>query len=102
MTWLMLVVLSSIAGGVSGAIGSEAEILLTFLIVLIGLWPCLAIGAQRFHDFGASGWWNLLSLVPFVGFIVFLILLFALGDKQANRFGPVPTIGNAPMVLAPE
>lgn len=102
MTWLLLIVIGGIVGGLFCSTGSESGIIFALLIATLGLWPGFAIGAQRFHDFGASGWWNLLSIVPFVGFIIFLILLFAPGDKQANRYGAVPTTGYAPTVLAPQ
>ena len=40
------------------------------------LLPSLAVGARRLHDTNRSGWWQLLWLVPLVGWIV-LIVFFA-------------------------
>lgn len=34
--------------------------------------PTLAIGARRLHDIGKSGWWQLLVLVPIVGWIILI------------------------------
>ena len=45
---------------------------------------------QRLHDFNTSGWLSLLTLVPFVNFIFFLVLLFIPGTDGRNRFGPKP------------
>lgn len=41
---------------------------------------------RRLHDFGLSGWWSLLILIPLAP----LVLLVIPGKKEANRFGPVP------------
>ncbi|MFP5418715.1 MAG: DUF805 domain-containing protein [Gammaproteobacteria bacterium] len=41
------------------------------------------ITIQRAHDFDKSGWWSLLSLVPFVNFI----FLFMPGTDGENRYG---------------
>ena len=102
MAWLLLTVISGAIGSIFGTLGSQEAITFTVAFVLVALWPCFAIGAQRFHDFGASGWWNLLSIVPIVGGIVFLILLFAPGNKQSNSYGPVPTTGYAALNVVPK
>ena len=45
---------------------------------------------RRLHDTGKSGWWVLISLVPFVGGIV-LIVLLAQPSEGPNSYGPVPS-----------
>lgn len=42
--------------------------------------PSLAIGARRLHDIGRTGWWQLLWLVPIVGWII-LIIFFVQPSK---------------------
>jgi len=42
---------------------------------------------RRFHDFGRSGWWSLLLIIPLVGFITALVLLFIHGDETENKYG---------------
>jgi len=37
--------------------------------------PSLAAGARRLHDIGKSGWWQLLVLIPLVGWIYVIYLL---------------------------
>ena len=51
--------------------------------------PSLAVTVRRLHDTGRSGWWWLISFVPF-GSIV--LLVFAVQDSQAgdNLYGPNP------------
>jgi uncharacterized membrane protein YhaH (DUF805 family) len=55
--------------------------------------PSLAVGARRLHDIGKSGWWQLLWLVgiiPFVGFIACIILIYFFVQKSQegeNKYG---------------
>jgi Icc protein len=61
------------------------------LTVALLAWPALAVMARREHDRGRSGWWLLFLLVPFVGFLFWLIELGMLkGTAGANRFGASP------------
>jgi len=46
---------------------------------------------SRFHDIGWSGWAVLLTFVPLVNLVAFLLLLIAPGQKRPNRYGE-PTI----------
>jgi uncharacterized membrane protein YhaH (DUF805 family) len=58
------------------------------VLVLILLWPSLAIAIKRFHDRDKSGWWVLLGLIPIIGPIWLLIELgFLPGTPGPNRFG---------------
>ncbi len=52
--------------------------------------PSIAVTVRRLHDIGKSGWWWLIVLVPFVGFIV--LLVFAVMDSQpgSNQYGANP------------
>lgn len=47
-----------------------------WLFSLATFLPGLAVGARRLHDIGRSGWWQLLSFIPIIGWIV-LIVWFA-------------------------
>ena len=59
---------------------------------LLLLWPALAISVKRWHDRGKSGWWVLVALVPFVGWLWLLVENGLLpGDAGANRFGAPAT-----------
>ncbi len=60
------------------------------LVVALGLLvPTLAVSVRRLHDTGRSGWWMLLSLVPFGG-IVLIVFHCLDGEPGPNRFGPSP------------
>jgi uncharacterized membrane protein YhaH (DUF805 family) len=48
---------------------------LSALFTLATLLPSIAIAARRLHDTNRSGWWQLIVLVPLIGFIVLLVFL---------------------------
>jgi uncharacterized membrane protein YhaH (DUF805 family) len=43
---------------------------------------------RRCHDFNASGWWNLLLVLPLVNLVFMLFLWLKPGDAGANVHGP--------------
>ncbi len=60
------------------------------------IWIQLALGVKRLHDKDMSGWWMLITFVPFGGFVLLVILGFLDGTQGPNRFGPSPKgIGGA-------
>ena len=70
---------------------SPSGALALIVIILIFLWPALALHAKRWHDRGKSGWWTLITLVPVIGGLWLLIELgFLKGNDAANRYGPNP------------
>lgn len=64
--------------------------LFVWVLILALVIPSLSITVRRLHDINYSGWWYLLVVVPVVGFLVYLVLLFWRGTKGANRFGQDP------------
>lgn len=54
-------------------------------------WGGICANIKRFHDRGKSGWWLLISFVPFIGSIWIMVELGMLGgDEGDNAFGPPP------------
>ncbi len=52
--------------------------------------PSLAVSVRRMHDLGKSGWYLLVSLIPLVGGIWYLVLVCTEGEQGANEYGPDP------------
>jgi uncharacterized membrane protein YhaH (DUF805 family) len=57
------------------------------LLFVIFLWPSLSIQIKRLHDINKSGWYTLLSIIPIINLIMFVILLVRKGDTTSNKFG---------------
>jgi uncharacterized membrane protein YhaH (DUF805 family) len=45
-------------------------------------------GSQRVRDFNQSGVWILLCLIPYVGFVVSLAIMFVPSTDGENKYGP--------------
>ena len=50
------------------------------IVSLVFLIPVIAVGSRRLHDIGKSGWWQLLFIVPIIGWIL-IIVWFATNTK---------------------
>ncbi|MEU6136016.1 DUF805 domain-containing protein [Nocardioides sp. NPDC047086] len=77
--WLFSVVVNMAINLLLGA-DSTAGSIIGGIFALAILVPSLAVGARRLHDTGRSGWWQLLWLLPCIGWIV-LIVFWALPEK---------------------
>ena len=60
---------------------------LVALLYFISLPLGLIAAARRCHDLGYSGWFALVTLIPFVGWY----LVFKQGDPLPNKYGPPPS-----------
>lgn len=67
--------------------------LLGLVYSLALLVPAIAITTRRLHDTGMSGWWQLLGLIPIVGWLVVIILTIRPGQSGANEYGQAPDGG---------
>ena len=74
--------LSGMVGGVYGP--------LTTLFLLAIIVPSIAVQVRRFHDQDKSGWFVLISLIPFIGGLIVFVFMCLEGTKGPNRFGPDP------------
>ncbi|AFH95457.1 TPA: DUF805 domain-containing protein [Providencia stuartii] len=87
---LYLVVLASTndyTGDING-LGIVALVLLMIYCVAI-LIPSLAVTVRRLHDIDKSGWWYLLTFIPFGGLVIFVFTCLD-GTPGNNRFGSNP------------
>jgi uncharacterized protein (TIGR02145 family) len=54
--------------------------------------PSLAVLVRRLHDVGKSGWFILISIIPFVGAIWLMVLLLKDSDIADNAYGSNPKL----------
>ena len=76
---------------VSNGTDSRAAIFGVFIAVylLAVLLPSLAVTVRRLHDANLSGAWFLISLVPGLSIVVFIMTLLP-GTAGPNKYGPDP------------
>lgn len=74
--------------------GNEEDEVLLLLIGLIifgmGIVSGIMLGIRRCHDFGKTGYFILLQIIPIIGFFAQLYILFKKGDEGPNQYGPDP------------
>ncbi len=74
-------------GMIDPSIGLGYLTLVYYLFLII---PSIALSVRRLHDTGRSGWWYLLSLIPFVGSIILLIFYVEDSQPGTNEYGHNP------------
>lgn len=103
VVWIILGVIFGVAGGLGAAMmgGADASadsgggmaigmsVVIGIIAIVLAVMS-IAVGSQRCRDFGWTGWAMLLSLIPIVGVIFALALLFIPGNKGPNKYGPDP------------
>lgn len=52
--------------------------------------PGIAVAVRRLHDVGKSGWMLLVSLIPLIGVIWLLVLMFTDSQLSSNKWGDNP------------
>ena len=69
----------------------SAPISFLFLaITLFTLIPAIAAGVRRLHDTNRSGFYLLISFIPFIGSLIMLFFLIPEGTKGKNIYGADP------------
>ena len=86
MFYLFHIIISIVLAVVDATLGTG---FIGTIYGLAAILPSLAIGARRLHDTGRSGWWQLLNLIPLIGWIV-LIVFWAQDSQDDNDYGANP------------
>lgn len=60
-------------------------VLLLYIMLLV-----ITTSVRRLHDTGHSGWWILMGLIPIIGWLYLLVLLFKRQDLRSNAYGSIP------------
>ncbi len=91
---LFNIIFSIVASLIDRAIGFRIGVIQLGVIGLIYslavLIPWLAVGVRRLHDIGKSGWMILINLIPFIGWIWFLVLMVKDSQAGENKYGAYP------------
>ena len=93
--FVLFVIISTVLNIIDGLIGAYDRTatgvgLLSSIFSLAILIPSIAVTVRRLHDTDRSGWWVLISLVPFIGWIVLLVFTVQESTPGTNRYGPNP------------
>lgn len=59
------------------------------IIIMGTIIPQIAIFVRRLHDVGHSGWLYLLTMIPYVGTIAWVVFGVLESQPKANKWGPV-------------
>ncbi len=60
---------------------------LSILFLLVILLPSISLLVRRFHDVGLSGWFVLLTFIPFAGAVFAFVVAVLDSQRGDNRFG---------------
>jgi len=86
----MFILIYTIINVIFAVLGLDTLSVIVSLILLV---PSISIAARRLHDTGRTGWWQLLFLIPIIGFIV-LVVFLAQDSHDANIYGDNPKAAN--------
>ena len=76
-------------------LGSGIAMTILILLVLASIIPSWAVTVRRLHDQDKSGWFALLSFIPYVGGLIVLVLAFLPGTPGENDYGFDPRTDEA-------
>ena len=69
------------------------------LYILATLIPTIAVTVRRLHDTNRSGWWYLITIIPYIGKFVLLIFTCMESYNGMNQWGENPKgIGNDALI----
>ncbi len=91
--WLLWMLPGSIIVGAVGLLFSPFDPMspIALALIVILLWPSVAVSVKRWHDIDVSGWWVLVNFIPYVGWLIVLVFNgFSRGTIGKNRFGADP------------
>ena len=88
MFFLIYIIIAIILNVVDALTGIPLFSVLYALALLI---PTISSGPRRLHDVSRSGWWQLLLLIPLIGFIV-LVVFWTRDSHEENKFGANPKL----------
>ena len=71
-------------------VNNEAVDYFLYGVLIINFIPLFTVGIRRLHDTGKSGLHFLWGCIPFIGGLIFIILMLIDGTKGKNQYGENP------------
>ena len=89
LVFLMIIFASGdVKDNLGAAIVSGGIVTIIFILILLLLWiPFFTVQIRRLHDVGRSGWWILITYIPYIGWIPWLYFMCQKGDAHINKYG---------------
>ena len=78
----------------TGMIDPPPFYLISLALLVLLFIPAVTSQVRRFHDKDKSGWFIFINLIPFVGWIIVLVICIDKGTAGKNRFGQYPLKAN--------
>ena len=63
--------------------------IISLIILLLSIVQVFFVTHRRLHDLNASGWWQLITFIPF-GQLMMIGFIFFKGTDGPNKYGPPP------------
>ena len=64
-------------------------VFIMLIVLALSLMQIFLVTHRRLHDLNASGWWQLITFIPF-GQILMIGFIFFKGTPGPNKYGPPP------------
>ncbi|RED48316.1 DUF805 domain-containing protein [Seonamhaeicola aphaedonensis] len=87
---LIVFILAFVSGFLSGSSESLTVMIPLIIYGLATIIPYIAVCVRRLHDTGKSGWFFLISFIPYIGGLIILIFMAQNGNVGPNKYGPDP------------
>jgi uncharacterized membrane protein YhaH (DUF805 family) len=70
---------------------AAAPLLIAMMLFMLGaVVPTIAVTVRRLHDAGQSGWLFLLTLIPWLGWLILLVFALLPPSPAGAKYDPVP------------
>ena len=84
--WTLFSTLIHLAVGFLEGFFAGRQTAIGWIVALVIFLPGIAVQARRLHDIDRSGWWQLLLLVPIIGWIILIFWNCRRGVINSTRF----------------
>lgn len=65
---------------------SNGFVIISIILALLLIIPSISISVRRLHDINKSGWWYLITFVPYVGGLVLFIFCLLPSVNKDNKY----------------